>query len=139
MDQMGDMSDTIHEDIMKKANAKFDLLMNRGKWGTRSLDQEKIIALEAQVHKHKDLKLSAQLIHKLKEDGKEQREGDSTGQDEENNQANGSNKHFQNQDTEWMKMLPKDDEPKHEHVGKKTWHWCVHHMKWTVHNKKTVS
>ena len=24
-------------------------------------------------------------------------------------------------------------EPKHKRVAKKTWHWCVHKMKWTMH------
>ena len=107
--------------------------MNRGKWVAKSPDQETIIVLEAQVRELKDLKLSAQLMHKLKEGEKEQREGDNAGQDEENNLADGSNKPFQNQETEWIKMPPKDDEPKHKQVGKKTWPWCVHHMKWTMH------
>ena len=66
MDQTGDMRDATHEDIMKKAKAKYDLLVNSGKWGAKSPDQEKIIALEAQVKELKDLKLSAQLMNKLK-------------------------------------------------------------------------
>jgi len=70
MDQTGDMRDATHEDTMKKAKAKFNLLMNSGKWGAKSPDQEKIISLKAQVKDLKDLKLSAQLIHKLREDGK---------------------------------------------------------------------
>ena len=75
-----------------------------------SCDQEKIISLEAQVHELKDLKLSVQLICQLKEDGDEQREGDNTCQDEENNQADMSNVRCQNQDEEWMKTPPKDGE-----------------------------
>ena len=118
---------------MKKAKANFDLLVNSRKWGAKSPAQEKIIALEAQVCELKDLKLSAQLICKPKEDEKDQREEANTGQDEENNQADGSDRHYHNQDEEWMKMPPKDDEPKHKRVGKKTWYWCVHQMKWTVH------
>ena len=108
--------------------------MNSGKWGAKSPDQENFIALKAQVCELSDLKPSVQLIRKLKEDGKEQREGDNIGQDEEKNQLDRSNKPFQNQDMECMKMLPKDDEPKHKQLGKKTWHWGVHHIKWTVHN-----
>ena len=68
------MRDATHEDIMKKAKAKYDLLVNSGKWGARSPDQEKIIALEAEVKELKDLKLSAKLIRKLKEDDDEVRE-----------------------------------------------------------------
>jgi hypothetical protein len=129
MDQTGDMRDATHEDIMKKAKAKYDLLVNSGKWGAKSPDQEKIIALEAKVKELKDLKLSAELIRKLEEDENETREGDN----EDDQDEDSSNKRFQNQDDEWMKIPPKDDEPKHKRVGKKTWHWCVHHTKWTVH------
>ena len=96
MDQIGDMWDVTHEDIMKKAKAKFDLLVNSRKWGAKSPDQENIIALEAQVCKLKDLKLSVQLIPELKEEGKEQRKGDNIGQDEENNQTDVPNKRFHN-------------------------------------------
>lgn len=40
MDQMGDMNDGAHEDIMKKSNAKYDLLVSRRKCGERSPNQE---------------------------------------------------------------------------------------------------
>ena len=59
MDQIGDMQDAMHEDIMKKAKAKYDLLVNSGKWGEKSADKEKIIALEAQLKDLQNLKLSA--------------------------------------------------------------------------------
>ena len=72
MDQTGDMKDATHEDIVKKAKAKYYLLVNSGRWGVKSPDQEKIIALEAQVKELKDLKLSAQLIIKLKQGQKGQ-------------------------------------------------------------------
>jgi hypothetical protein len=32
-----------------------------------------------------------------------------------------------------MKTPPKGNEPKHKQIGKKTWHWCSHHMKGTMH------
>ena len=50
---------------MQKAKAKYDLLVNSGKWGAKSPNQEKIVALEAQPIELKDLKLSAQLANKL--------------------------------------------------------------------------
>ena len=65
MNQTGDMKDATHEDIMQKANAKYDLLINSGKWGAKSPDQEKIAALEAQLKELKDLKQSSQLANKL--------------------------------------------------------------------------
>ncbi len=30
-------------------------------------------------------------------------------------------------------MPPKENEPKHKQVGKKTFHWHIHHKKWTLH------
>ena len=71
MDQTGDMQDATHEDIMKKAKAKYDLLVKKGKWGAKSPDQEKIIAPEAQLMDLQNLKLSAQLINKLKQGQKQ--------------------------------------------------------------------
>jgi len=67
MDQTGDMWDATHKDITKKAKAKYNLLVNSGKWGAKSPDLEKIIALKAQVRELKDLKLSVQLLKKLKQ------------------------------------------------------------------------
>jgi hypothetical protein len=90
---------------MKKAKAKYDLLVNSEKWGAKSPDQEKIIALEAKVKELKDLKLSAKLIRKLEEDDNKMREGEN-----ENNQD----------DNKWMNIPPKDNEAKHKQVGKKT-------------------
>lgn len=54
MDQTGDMQHATHEDIVKKAKAKYDLLVNSSILVVKSPDQEKIIALKAQL---KDLKL----------------------------------------------------------------------------------
>ena len=57
---------------MKKAKAKYHLVVNSRGWGAKSPDQEKIIALEAQVKELKDLKLSVQLLNKLKQGQKGQ-------------------------------------------------------------------
>jgi hypothetical protein len=147
MDQTGDMRDATHEDIMKKAKAKYDLLVNSGKWGAKSPDQEKIIALEAQLKDLQNLKLSAQLINKLKQGQKQGQKGQQQqrqpqknsnptqkqGTVNRKNQKDRSNKRFQKQDEEWKKVPPKENEPKQKQVGNKTFHWCIHHMKWTIH------
>ncbi len=52
---------------------------------------------------------------------------------QQRNQKDRSNKRFQKKDEEWKKTPPKDNEPKQKQVGKKTFHWCIHHMKWTLH------
>ncbi len=89
MDQTGDMRDATHEDIMKKAKAKYNLLVNNRKWATKSPDHVKISTLVAKIKKIKklkDLKLSAHLICKLKE-------GDHNQKEEENNGWNGTREH----------------------------------------------
>jgi cobalamin-dependent methionine synthase I len=124
---------------MKKAKQCFDLLNHNDKWGAKSPEQEQIIALEAQL---KDLKLSKKLLDKLKGKDKDkdkdnaqtkQKESKGDKQNQAKNKKNTANKRFQKQDEEWKKTPPKEGEPWIKQVGKKTWYWCIHHMKWCVH------
>jgi hypothetical protein len=39
----------------------------------------------------------------------------------------------QKKDEAWKKEPPKDGEKGEKEVGKYTYHWCEHHMAWTVH------
>ena len=109
---------------MKKAKAKYDLLVNSDKRGAKSPVQEMIIALKAQVKELKDLKLSNQLINKLKQWQKGQGRQNQTNQHKggvsqdqvkntHRNQRDRSNKRFQQKDEEWKKIHPKDNRPKH--------------------------
>ncbi len=120
--------------------------MNSGKSGAQSPDQEKIIALEAQLKDLQNLKLSAQLINKVKQGQKQGQKGQQQRQPQKcsnspqkqgttnrKNQKDRTNKRFQKQDEEWKKVPPKDNEPKQKQVSTKTFHWCIHHMKWTIH------
>ena len=108
------MKDVKHVDIMRKAKAKFDLLMNSRKCGIKSPNQEKIMALEAQFKELKDIKLSTQLANKLNQNqdqGKSQRkEGANAGVNARNNRKNQkykSNKCLQKKDKEWKKSYPR--------------------------------
>jgi len=140
-DQTGKMRNAVLED--------YDLLVNSCKWGAKLPDQEKIIALKAQVKELKDLKLSAQLMNKLKQcqRGKDQQNqqnrnkgGNNQGQNQggtwRQNQKDKSNKRFQKQDEEWTKVPPKlcqGQRTEEKRVGIKILNWCIHHMKWTLH------
>ena len=42
-------------------------------------------------------------------------------------------KQFQKKDEAWKKVPPQADEPLTKQIRNKTFHWCVHHMAWTVH------
>jgi hypothetical protein len=39
----------------------------------------------------------------------------------------------QKKDEEWKKIPPKAGEPVTKHIRNKDFHWCEHHMAWTVH------
>ena len=144
IDQTGDMVNATHTDLMRKAKQRFDLLTTNNKWGAKSPDQEKIIALEAQL---KDLKLSAQLIKKLKNENKQgqKAQGKDKGDKADGNQGQGqtqttrnkkntSNKRWQKQDEAWKLIPPKDNEPQTRKIKNIQWHWCIHHMKWVTHS-----
>jgi hypothetical protein len=42
-------------------------------------------------------------------------------------------KQFQKKDEAWKKVPPQAGEPLTKQIRNKTFHWCVHHMAWTVH------
>jgi hypothetical protein len=128
IDQSADMIGATHVTLMKKAKQRFDLLNKNNTWGAQSPQDEKIVALESQL---KDLKLSAQLLKKLQQRDKNKNQ---KGQDK----ANDGSKDQQGEDNpsdkdDWEWIPPEDKEPKVKQVGKKTWHWCPHHEKWTIH------
>ena len=90
MDQTGDMKDVTHKDIIQKAKAKYDLPMNSGKWSTKSPNQEKILALEAQLKELKHLTLSTQLANKLNQNqcqGQIQRKDGANGDENQRNNS----------------------------------------------------
>ena len=92
-----------HKEIMQKAKSKYDLLMNSGKWGSKSPNQEKTLALEAQL-KEQELKLFSQQ--------NQRKQGANANEHARNNyktRKDNTNKCLQKKDKEWKKMLPKDN------------------------------
>ncbi len=49
------------------------------------------------------------------------------------NKKDTSNKREQKKDEAWKKIPPKSGDPKEKKHGEYTYHWCEHHMAWTVH------
>jgi hypothetical protein len=102
------------------------------KWGTPSLAEQKVIALQAQVAnlKLENLQISKKLKGKLKDGDKkdEKKDGKQT-----KNKKDASNKTKQKKDEAWKKVPPKAGEAKtKEQVGKR-WNWCKHHQAWCIH------
>ena len=44
-----------------------------------------------------------------------------------------SNKSRQKKDEAWKKIPPATGEAQTKKIGTKNFHWCIHHMAWTVH------
>jgi len=115
--------------MMSMAKRKFDFLKTKGKWGAKSPDDEKIVAMAAEINSLKgklklDPKLSAIAGEEKKDDGSKKKK----------NKKNTSNKKEQKKDEAWKKEPPKAGESKTgKQVGKYTFNWCEHHMAWTVH------
>jgi hypothetical protein len=125
----GNLTSLTHEAMMSMAKRKFDFLKTKGKWGAKSPDDEKIVAMAAEINSLKgklklDPKLSAIAGEGKKDDGSKKKK----------NRMNTSNKRERKKDEAWKKEPPKAGESKTgKQVGKYTFNWCEHHMAWTVH------
>ncbi len=114
---------------MTFAKRKFDWLKTKGLWGAKSPDNKKIVAMTATLNVLKgQLKLDPKLSANANEGKKK---GDK--KDKKKNKKNTYNQWEQKKDEAWKEEPPKDSEKREKEVGKYTYHWCEHHMAWTVH------
>jgi hypothetical protein len=117
---------------MATAKAKMDYLKLKGKWGAKSPDNEKIVAMAAKITALKgQLKLDPKLSAIAKE-GKKKGNKVEKGK-KWKNKKNTSNKKDQKRNEMWKRVPPKDNEKNEKQVGKYTYNWCEHHMASTVH------
>jgi hypothetical protein len=114
---------------MTSMKCKFNWLKTKGLWGAKSPDNEKIVAMTAALNALKgQLKLEPKLSTIANEG---QKKGNK--KDKKKNKKNTYNQWEQKKDETWKKELPKDGEKREKEVGKYTYHWCEHHMAWTMH------
>ncbi len=118
-----------HEVLLKMAKTKYNWLVSKKKWGSKSPDNEKIVAMAAEI---KSLKGQLKLNPKLAEIADKKEEAKKSGKKMQNKKDT-SNKREQKKDGAWKKVPPKSGNPKEEKQGDYTYHWCKHHMAWTVH------
>jgi hypothetical protein len=119
-----------HQAMMSMAKCKFDFLKTKGKWGAKSPDDEKIVAMAAKIN---SLKGQLKLDPKLSTIAGEGKKGDVKSL-KKKNKKNTLNKKEQEKDEAWKKEPPKAGDSKEgKKVGKFTFNWCEHHMAWTVH------
>jgi hypothetical protein len=114
---------------MTSAKGKFDWLKTKGLWGAKSPDNKKIVAMTAALNALKgQLKLDPKLSA-IANEGKKK----GNMRDKKKNKKNTYNQWEQKKDEALKKEPPKDGEKREKEVGKYTYHWCKHHMAWTLH------
>jgi hypothetical protein len=121
-----------HEELILLATNKYNLLVQEGKRGTKSPDEEKIIAMQAELSALKgQFTLAPNLKNAAgKKPGDKKNDGDkpTPPKEKKKNKKNTANKRQQKQDEKLRKTPPKDGEPHAKSHNGCTFHWCKHHM-----------
>jgi hypothetical protein len=126
----GKLATLTHESLVGMAKSKFNYLCTKGTWGAKSPDDDKIIAMTAAFDTLKgQLKLSPQLAAAGGKNNGKPKKGQKT-----RNKKNTSDRVKQKKDEAWKKVPPKEGKKKEKVHNKRTYHWCVHHMAWTMHS-----
>ncbi len=128
-----------HEELIMFTTNKFNLLKQEGMWGAKSPDEDKIMAMQAELT---TLKGQFQLAPNLKK-ATGAKDDDKTGdkkQGGDNNKKKKNKKNYaykreQKKDEDWKKTPPKEGETHEKKVKGRTWHWCKHHMVWGNHKE----
>jgi hypothetical protein len=105
------------EQLIIWAQQKYNLMMNKGEWIIEASKKDEIVAMRAEID---DLKGKLTLADKTKaaiDGGTTKTKG----------------KEFQKKDEAWKKTPPAAGEPRTKKIRSKVFHWCDHHMAWTMH------
>jgi hypothetical protein len=99
---------------MASAKAKMDYLKFKGKWGAKSPDDEKIVAMAAEINTLKgQLKLDPKLSAIAEEGKKKGNKGDKGEKGKKwKNKKNTSNKKDQKRDETWKQVPPREHKKK---------------------------
>lgn len=129
------MQNLTHEGLMAMAMAKYNYLVQREKWGLKSMEEEKIMALSAEVAGLKgELKLAKNVADKVDNGNKRSQEKKKKREEKKTkNKKSKKDKEKQKRDETWKKIPPSPKDPQEKVVNKITYHWCIHHMAWTAH------
>jgi len=115
-DRYDDGEDTTPDQIMAKTLEKYHRMKEEGQWKTKSPDQERILALEAQFKK----------FHKPG--------NTKTGSDNKPvNKETKPDEKARRQKPDWMTVAPKPGEKPTKTVDSKEYHWCSKHKSWGRH------
>jgi hypothetical protein len=123
-----------HKELIMLATNKFNLLKQEGTWGAKSPDEDKTVAMQAELTALRgqfqlapNLKRAAGAKDEDKAGSKKQGGGDNR---QQKNKKNNRNKKEQKRDENWKKTPSKEGEALEKKVKGRTWRWCKHHMAW---------
>jgi hypothetical protein len=126
----GKLATLTHESLVGMAKSKFNYLCTKGTWGAKYSDDNKIIAMTTTFDTPKgQLKLSPQLAAAGGKNNGKPKKGQKM-----RNEKNKSDCVKQKKHEAWKKVPPKEGKKKEKLHDKCTYHWCVHHMAWTMHS-----
>jgi hypothetical protein len=108
------------DEIIILATQRYNLMVERKEWSLETSKKDEVIAMRAELD---NLKGQLALSTKTKE---------AAGGDGSDTKL--SNKNRQKKDEAWKKIPPATGEGHTKKIGNKDFHWCVHHMAWTVHH-----
>ena len=111
--------------LMLLAENKFKTLKEKSQWQAPSEEEEKIVALEAEV---KALRNQTKPRRDNKEGGNKGYNNHSKGKAKSKVKPKSGDKEFG-----WKSKAPKEGEPKTKTVGDTKWHFCEKHKRWTLH------
>jgi hypothetical protein len=119
-----------YQDLMRKAERKYQARMMNGEWNALSQEQEEIIALKARLASIKAPKHQGEQPNK-KHNPTQQ--GKKSGQRPKQTKEKYHRKTFQGKQS-WRNTKPLPHEPKTKEVDGSTWHYCDHHQAWGRHS-----
>lgn len=118
-DDYEDGGNTTPTILMHHALTKYKDLKRAKKWQAPSAEEEKIVALSAQVESLKKFaKKKGHATNTKESDGKKGKRRDDDPK------------------YKWKKVAPKTGEPHTKTVNGKNYHWCKGHLAWTIHSNE---
>ena len=112
--------------------------MQTGEWGAKTLEEEKIVAMQAELMALKgQFALGPKLRAVADKDGvkkDDEKKGDQGGT--KKNKKDTANKRKQKENEKWQRVPPKDSKSHKKKVKDCTFYWCKHQMCWGGHKEK---
>lgn len=136
----GELTGLTHETLMASANDKYTHLVTTGEWLPKQSADPTVIALTAELEKLKgqfklapNLKQHAPKQEWKKVNGNGRSGGGKAPPSKTKNKKSMRDRREQVRDEAWKKKAPAAGEATSKTVNQKTYHWCIHHMAWTIH------